>query len=114
MDITFDITPIVILVVTALIGALGTLFGNWLTKASALLREKIGAEKFNKLKSFIESLVRAAEQTIRGSGVGEQKFNYVLNQAESWIESKGLDVDMEEVKIEIEAKVNELFPPSAE
>lgn len=67
------------------------------------IKEKLTLEKQEKLKKWTEIAVAAAEQ-IYGSKTGQQKKEYVI----SFLLSKGIVVDVDEVTAMIESEVYRL------
>ena len=100
---TFDWTIVIEIASFALIAVVVAALLPW-------FKERIGAEKLNKLWKWICWAVEAAEQ-IFGAGMGERKKKYVQNMAEAngWTE----DVAEEELDALIEAAVLELTPTHA-
>ena len=96
MKSTVDITPIIEIVV-ALLSALVTTF------LIPYIKKKISAEKLAELQKWVGVAVEAAEQ-IYGSKTGTQKKKYVV----SFLRSKGIVFDSEEVNTLIEAEVHKL------
>lgn len=68
-----------------------------------LLKKKLSAEKLEELKKWVGIAVNAAEQ-LYGSKTGQQKKDYVV----SFLLSKGIVFDMNEVETLIEAEVYKL------
>lgn len=64
------------------------------------IRQRIGKEKAENLKKWVSVGVKAAEQ-IYGSHTGQQKKEYVV----SFLNSKGINFDVDEVEALIEAEV---------
>lgn len=64
------------------------------------IRQKIGEEKAENLKKWVSVGVKAAEQ-IYGGKTGQQKKEYVV----SFLNSKGINFDVDEVEALIEAEV---------
>ena len=64
------------------------------------IRQRIGEEKAENLKKWVSVGVKAAEQ-IYGSNTGQQKKEYVV----SFLKSKGINFDVDEVEALIEAEV---------
>jgi type II secretory pathway pseudopilin PulG len=89
-----DITT-VIEAVLALIGALITAF------LIPWIKNKTGAEKLEQIELWVTVAVEAAEQIYTGSGKGAQKKAYVLE----FLNSKGFDLDWEEIDMMIESAV---------
>lgn len=96
MKSTVDITSIIEIVV-ALLSALVTTF------LIPYIKKKISAEKLTELQKWIGIAVEAAEQ-IYGSKTGKQKKEYVV----SFLLSKGIVFDTDEVNALIEAEVHKL------
>lgn len=55
-------------------------------------------------KNVIEILVNAAEQLYE-TGHGEDKLNYVLEQAEEWLKQYHIVLDMQKIRALVEAEV---------
>lgn len=68
-----------------------------------LLKKKLSAEKLEELKKWVGIAVNAAEQ-LYGSKTGQQKKDYVV----SFLLSKGIKFDVDEVTAMIEAEVYKL------
>lgn len=68
-----------------------------------LLKKKFSAEKLEELKKWVGIAVNAAEQ-LYGSKAGQQKKEYVI----SFLLSKGITFDANEVEALIEAEVYKL------
>lgn len=95
-----DLTPIIEALI-ALISAIITIF--ILPKVTTYLKEKLSAEQREKLRQWVKIGVAAAEQ-IYGSKTGQQKKEYVL----SFLLSKGITFDADEVTALIESEVYKL------
>ncbi len=96
MNTEFDFTFIIELVI-ALASTLITTF------LIPILKDKLSIEKYEKLKMWVSVAVKAAEQ-IYGSKTGQQKKEYVV----SFLLSKGIVFDIEEVNAMIESEVYKL------
>lgn len=96
MNTQFDFTVIIELVI-ALVSALITTF------LIPILKEKLSIEKYEKLKMWVSVAVKAAEQ-LYGSKTGQQKKEYAV----SFLLSKGLVFDVDEVTAMIESEVYKL------
>ena len=96
MNNEFDLTPVIELVI-ALSSALITTF------LIPYLKQKLSTEKCESLKKWVALAVEAAEM-IYGSKTGQQKKEYVV----SFLLSKGLVFDVEEVNAMIESEVYRL------
>lgn len=68
-----------------------------------VLKQKLSAEKREKLLFWVQTAINAAEQ-IYGSKTGEQKKDYVV----SFLLSKGIVFDIDEVNAIIESEVYKL------
>lgn len=96
MKATYDITPI-LEIVFAILSTLATTF------LIPYIKKKLSAEKLAELQKWVGIAVEAAEQ-IYGSKTGKQKYEYVV----SFLLSKGIVFDTEEVTALIEAEVHKL------
>lgn len=96
MKTTYDITPIIEIVV-AILSALVTTF------IIPYIQKKLSAEKLAELQKWVGIAVEAAEQ-IYGSKTGQKKKEYVV----SFLLSKGLVFDVDEVTAMIESEVYRL------
>ena len=92
----FDVTDIIEAVIV-LISALITTF------LLPYIKQKLSDEKRQKLIFWIETAVKAAEQ-LYGSKTGQQKKEYVV----SFLLSKGIVADIDEVTALIESEVYKL------
>ncbi len=92
----FDITP-VLEVLVALFCAVLTSF------VIPLVKERLSAEKYERLKAAVKVAVEAAEQLF-GSKTGQQKKEYVV----STLLAKGIVCDVDEVTALIESEVYKL------
>ncbi|MBQ8503319.1 MAG: holin [Clostridia bacterium] len=101
MKATYDITAIIEIVV-AVLSALVTTF------LIPYIKKKLSAEKLAELQKWVGIAVEAAEQ-IYGSKTGEKKKEYVV----SFLLSKGIVFDKEEVDALIEAEVHKLVQTPA-
>lgn len=91
-----DITPIL----EAIIGLISLIVTGFLIP---YLKEKISNEKREKLRSWVSIAVSAAEQ-LYASRTGLEKKEYVV----SFLLSKGLVFDVDEVTAMIESEVHKL------
>ena len=97
-DITFNILKIVVTVATALISVY----------VIPLLKEKLKDAKYQQLLEIVEVAVRAAEQTIKGSGQGAIKKDEVITFVTSWMISHGIQISAEQLDQLIECAVYNL------
>lgn len=91
-----NITPIV----EAIIALMGTLITVFLIP---YIKRKVGAENMAEFLRWVDIAVAAAEQ-LYDSTQGDVKKQYVL----AFLESKGIDFDVDEIDTAIEAAVNKL------
>ena len=96
MDIT-NIFQLVILLLSALVA----------TFVIPLLKQKFGQEKLNKVMTYVEIAVRAADQLF-ATDEGKAKKEYVVNYLTEMLKKQGLKVDMETLENMIEAEVLKL------
>ena len=96
MQTDFDFTPVIELLVAVLSAVVTVL-------VIPMLKQKLSKEKYEALETWVSVAVRAAEQ-IYGSKTGQQKKDYVL----SFLLSKGIVFDTEEVVAMIESEVYKL------
>lgn len=93
MDITEILKAVVVLAV-ALIAGVG----------APLLRQKVGTEKLNKIITYVQIAVEAAEQIYQESGKGAEKKAYVIE----WLGANSITVDEDKLDAMIEAAVYNL------
>lgn len=94
-DLTFNILKIVVSVATVFISLY----------VIPLLKEKLSEAKYQRLLEMVDTAVRAAEQTIKGSGQGAVKKEQVLESVSFWMLQHGVDITMEQLDELIEAVV---------
>jgi len=94
-EITFNILKIVVSVSAALISAY----------VIPLLKQKIAEIKDRRLLDAVKMAVRAAEQTIKGSGTGHLKKEEVIAFVTKWMISHGILITEEQLDQLIEAAV---------
>lgn len=97
-DITFNILKIVVTIVTALVSAY----------VIPLLKEKLNDSKYQRLLDMVEIAVRAAEQTIQGSGLGAVKKDEVINFVSEWMMIHGVEISQGQLDQLIECAVYNL------
>lgn len=97
-DITFNILKIVVTIATALISVY----------VIPLLKEKLKDAKYQQLLEIVEVAVRAAEQTIKGSGLGSVKKDEVINFVSEWMMIHGIEISQDQLDQLIEAAVYNL------
>ena len=97
-DITFIILKLVISVVAAL-------FAYY---AIPLFKKKMADDKFAELLGVIDIAVKAAEQTVKGSGMGPIKKDNVVIYVTEWMNKNGIEISKEQLDQLIEAAVYEL------
>lgn len=94
-DVTFNILKIVVSMAAALLTAF----------VVPLLKEKLQDAKYQQLLDMVEVAVRAAEQTIKGSGQGHYKKDEVINYVTAWMLQHGVSITEEQLDLLIEAAV---------
>ena len=97
------------IITTYLIPALMTILtgvATWIgTKIKKVIEEKATNEK---VKNIIYDVVRYTEQTSKEL-YGSDKFQKSVDEATEWLNAKGIHIAEYELKIMIEAAVNELY-----
>lgn len=91
-----DLTGLIIKVIVAVVMAL---ISRYVIPA---LKAYVEKHKESQIFDVIETAVRAAEQTITGSGEGAEKKKQVENFVSAWLLKKGIDVDREQLDALIE------------
>ena len=94
-----DITFIVLKIIVSVAAALMTVF------VIPLLKEKLQDVRYQRLLAYVEVAVRAAEQTIKGSGQGHVKKDEVINYVTAWMLSHGIKISEDQLDQLIEAAV---------
>lgn len=97
-EITFNILKIVVAVATVLISAY----------VIPLLKVKVTDAKYQRLLEIVEIAVRAAEQTIKGSGHGAIKKDEVITSVTKWMVAHGIMITEEQLDQLIECCVYNL------
>ena len=92
-----DLTSIVSAVITLLMAVITTFVIPY-------LKEKVSAEKFDKIKAWTKVAVEAAEMVYNGAGRGAEKKAYVLD----YLTRKGYKLDSDNIDKLIESAVLEL------
>lgn len=92
-----DITNVVSAVITLLVAIVTTFLIPY-------LKERVDAEKFEKIKAWVKVAVNAAEMIYTGVGRGEEKKAYVLD----YLNQKGYKLDSATIDNLIESAVLEL------
>lgn len=92
-----DITNVVSAVITLLVAVVTTFLIPY-------LKERVDAEKFEKIKAWVKVAVNAAEMIYTGVGRGEEKKAYVLD----YLNQKGYKLDSATIDNLIESAVLEL------
>lgn len=92
-----DITNVVSAVITLLVAVVTTFLIPY-------LKERVDAEKFEKVKAWVKVAVNAAEMIYTGVGRGEEKKAYVLD----YLNQKGYKLDSATIDNLIESAVLEL------
>lgn len=92
-----DITNVISAVITLLVAVVTTFLIPY-------LKERVDAEKFEKIKAWVKVAVNAAEMIYTGVGRGEEKKAYVLD----YLNQKGYKLDSATIDNLIESAVLEL------
>ena len=94
-EVTFNILKIVVSVVSALVAVYLIPF----------IKAKTADVKYQKLLDMVEVAVRAAEQTIKGSGQGAAKKEEVITFVTDWMMEHGVNITYDQLEQLIEAAV---------
>lgn len=97
-DLTFNILKIVITIATVVLSA----------AVIPLLKEKLNDSRYQRLLEMVEIAVRAAEQTIKGSGQGAIKKDEVTKFVTDWMFTHGIFITQEQLDQLIECAVYNL------
>lgn len=92
-----DITNIVSAVITLIVALITTFLIPW-------LKNKLDADKFEKIQAWTKVAVQAAEMIYNGAGRGEEKKAYVIQ----YLNDKGFKLDTATIDALIESAVLEL------
>ena len=94
-DLTFNLLKLVITVSVVLIT----------TYLVPFIKNKLQQEKYNDLLQMVNVAVRAAEQTIIGSGMGSIKKDEVVKFVSKYMSERGIKISEEQLSNLIEAAV---------
>lgn len=97
MNITIDLTDLIIAVITVIIAIVSKYLIPW-------FKTQVSAKTLDTIKVWVKVAVEAAEQLYRETGKGAEKKAYVLE----FLESKGFTVNASEIDNLIESAVHEL------
>lgn len=97
-ELTFNILKIVVSVATVFISLY----------VIPLLKEKLSEAKYQRLLEMVEIAVRAAEQTIKGSGQGAIKKEQVIEFVSYYMAQHGIDISHDQLDQLIECAVYNL------
>lgn len=92
-----DMTKVIASVVTLIFAIISTFVVPY-------IKEKIDADKLEKVKAWVKIAVQAAEMIYKESGMGREKKTYVLE----FLDSKGIIMDYDSINNLIESAVLEL------
>lgn len=92
-----DLTPVVNAIIALIAAVVSAFLIPW-------IKEKIEAEKLEKVMGWVTIAVEAAEQIYRESGMGEKKKAYVLD----FLAKKGITLDVDSIDAMIESAVLDL------
>lgn len=87
-------------IIQAILALMATLITTFLIP---YINKKLSAEKVEELRKWVGVAVKAAEQ-LYGSKTGQQKKDYVI----SFLNSKGIKFDVDDVEAMIESEVYKL------
>lgn len=112
-DIIEKVIVIAIGVVVPPVLALLTVYANKVSAALvARIEGEIGSQNFELLKSMAIEAVHSAEQLGLNDmieNVGEQKKAYAMKYVQDLLESRGIQINLNEIDAAIEAAVNKTF-----
>lgn len=97
MAMTIDLTQIASALITLIVGIVSAFLVPY-------LKNKLGNEKFETVRTWVGVAVEAAEMIYTGTGRGQEKKKYVMD----FLSSKGFSINTEELDNLIEAAVLEL------
>ena len=72
------------------------------------IKQKISDKKYEKLVQFVQTAVEAAEQEIKGTGLGKEKKLRVVEFAKDYLNEHGIDISGDQLNDLIEAIVYEM------
>ena len=98
MEITQMIIKIIVTVLVVVIGVY----------LVPIIKEKIGAEKYNKIIGYVKYGVNAAEQMFKDTGLGEKKKEFVLNFVNEMLGKVNYSLTEEELNVLIESAVKDM------
>ena len=93
------------MIIELVITTLFAVIGLYLLPA---IKEKIGADKFNKIVEYVGYAVNAAEQIYKEAGLGEKKKEYVLSFVNEMLGKLNYSITEEELNILIESAVKDM------
>lgn len=94
-DLTFAILKVVVSVCVALVAFYLVPY----------IKNKLNDDKYAQLVALVEVAVRAAEQTIKGTGMGKAKKEEVIAFITSWMNKNGFKITLNQLSELIEAAV---------
>lgn len=94
-ELTFNILKIVVSVVAALVA----------TYLVPYIKAKTAETKYERLLHVVATAVRAAEQTIKGSGKGSLKKEEVMSFVTSWMAQHGIGITEDQLDQLVESAV---------
>lgn len=101
-EFTYVAVRIVVMVLSALISAC----------LIPYLKQLAKKEQYKDIADVVMVAVQAAEQTMKGSGRGEEKKKEVITYVSNWLAMRGISISNEELSKLIEASVWSLNNPS--
>lgn len=93
-DIVFTIIKLVVVIVVAAIATYGIPF----------IKAELGDSKTQEIINWVNIFVQSAEMLF-GNGTGEQKLNYVIEQAKNKFNSIGISITEDQLRAIIESAV---------
>lgn len=97
-EFVFKIVQLVVIIVAGLIGRY---LIPW-------IKTKIEMNKLEESLKWIEAFVKAAQQTIKGEKVNEEKFEKVLQWTKEKLDEIGVEMTEEQIRALIESSVYEM------
>ena len=94
-ETTFAVVKIVVSIVATFIGLY----------LIPYIHEKTEDMKYKKVKDEVKTAVKAAEQTVKGCGMGAIKKSDVLDYITNWLKSKNINITAAQLDILIESAV---------
>lgn len=94
-----EVNDVILMIVKVIVAVAATLITTYVVPA---LKAYVESHKESQLFGVIETAVRAAEQTVTGSGEGAAKKQQVELSVLKWAKEKGIDIDSKQLNQIIE------------